>query len=765
MKKIVYIKVVAMLLAALVPVLAFSGTVTYTATFNAASLSFGTKSHGGVTYTTVSYQDLYNTGNPGCPSLPIQYLRFSVPYNAENFSVQATATLGNVYQISNPVLPCCALDGSFTLPDNTIYSSTNPYPATMAWIEDEGMLAGENHVVTVAVAPVTSVYSSGYQLNLMASVSMTLSYELSETPSIYPLVRKGASLRQEGHEFTQSMVVNPDDVTENAVPITSEMLRSFGDNQLNCDTVPNPDSYLIITTPKLRDAMRRVAALRMQKGINVKLVTMYDVLNDPIASQGDSIPLGEISYVLFNDNAGKLRQYLREQYLHNGTEHVLLVGSGMPNRDNSDLYFSDLHADWLYNKDYDPELNVGRLLGNTKKAFNNYTDKLFRYELNPGNGDYSYLQRAIYSEGEGYETWLGLTRGYLSTYFPNDTCLAADEDIIRGCDVIDLINDTQYGFMCSFNDAWPNCIELYDNTSWVENQPDEYDIVKKYYLWAIDSIQIATNIVDTLETGNGLNQILNKKYPLIFCSALGQTMPFDPVSGYNASINLGESFTMGKEYGGPAYIGYTKVVNFLVSSVLTTLFSSKLSTSAFMPNIALGKAKDLYISSSLKDDNVPQLNYLGDPCIVMWSDTPQRYSNVTCTRNDAGITVSGISPSGTIVAYHSNDGTTGQQTVTSSSVTLSNVSPNSTIMLYKHNYIPYIAPLLLQNVTLDHSQYVIATDVLAGRTVDSNRTSGNVTVSEGVEYEIEASGTVRLAGGFKVEKGATFAVRPASYKN
>ncbi len=764
MKKIVSIKIVAMLVAALVPVLAIGGSVTYTATFNAANLSLGTKSQGGVTYTTVSYQGLYNTSDPGCPSLPIQYLRLSVPYNAVNFTVQAIATPGNVYQISNPVLPCCALDGNFALPDNTIYNSTDPYPATMAWVVDEDMLAGENHVVTVAVTPLTSVYSSGYQLNLMASVSLTLSYDLSETPSIYPLVRRGESLRRKGHEYTQSMVVNPNDVTGNAVPITAEQLRSFGDGELISDTVPNPDTYLIITTPKLRDAMRRLAALQMQKGINVKLVTMTDVLNDSIACQGDSIPLGEVSYIIYDDNAGKIRRYLREHYLHNGTEHVLLAGSAIPNRDNSDLYFSDLHADWFYEMDYGTELNVGRLLGSTKTAFDNYTDKLFRYELNPGNGDYSYLQRAIYSEGEGYGTLLGTTRGTLSAFFPEDTCLTADEDIIRGCDAIDLINETHYGFMCSFNDAWPNCVELYDNSSLVENQPDEYDVVMKYYLWAIDSIQVASNIVDTLETENGLNRILNKHYPMIYYNALGQTMPFDPATGYNASINLGESFTMGKEYGGPAYIGYTKDVNFLISRELTPSFGSYLSSSAFMLNIALAKAKEYYVNPSQKDDNVPQLNYLGDPCVVMWSDTPQSYSNVTCTRNDADITISGISPSGTIVAYHSNDGTTGQQTVTSSSITLNNVSPNSTIMLYKHNFIPYIAPLVLQNVTLDHSQYVIASEVLAGRAVDSNRTSGNVTVPQGVEYEIEASGTVKLAGGFNVEKGATFTVRPASYK-
>ena len=33
----------------------------------------------------------------------------------------------------------------------------------------------------------------------------------------------------------------------------------------------------------------------------------------------------------------------------------------------------------------------------------------------------------------------------------------------------------------------------------------------------------------------------------------------------------------------------------------------------------------------------------------------------------------------------------------------------------------------------------------------------------GVEYEIEASGTVTLHDGFKVEKGATFAVYPSSF--
>ncbi len=84
-------------------------------------------------------------------------------------------------------------------------------------------------------------------------------------------------------------------------------------------------------------------------------------------------------------------------------------------------------------------------------------------------------------------------------------------------------------------------------------------------------------------------------------------------------------------------------------------------------------------------------------------------------------------------------------------------------MLYRHDYIPYIAPMVLQNVTLNNSQYVIASDVTAGHSVDSERTNGNVIVQNGTEYEIEASGTVTLQAGFSVEQGATFAVYPSCF--
>lgn len=88
------------------------------------------------------------------------------------------------------------------------------------------------------------------------------------------------------------------------------------------------------------------------------------------------------------------------------------------------------------------------------------------------------------------------------------------------------------------------------------------------------------------------------------------------------------------------------------------------------------------------------------------------------------------------------------------------------------NAIPVNAQLIIRNsghaelgTNPSGSQYVIATDVTIGNMVDSNsnRTEGDVTIKDGVDYEIEASGTVTLQDGFSVEQGASFAVYPSSF--
>lgn len=757
MKKRV-LKLVAMLLMAAVPLLshAAGGTISYTATYDFSGLSIGSRTLGGITYTTVECNGLQNWGQPGAPSLPIDCIRFSVPYNASNFIVTATPVPAQVQTLQNPLYPSQSIQSdTITLPKNSIYNSGNPYPAQLAWIVDEGMLAGENHIVSVAVMPISYVRNAELQsygsIRTTETIYLTLSYELSETPKIQPRVRNSSALREDGYDLAQRVVVNPDDVRGNAPRSHQSNIIGLYPN----DPIEDPETYLIVTTQPMRHSLRRLAALENQKGIRSKIVTVSEAVNDPHAGLGDIAVYGGDSTLTYTDDAGKLRQYLKYQFENRGTKYVLLAGSDVPNRDNSDMYFSGLDFDWMVYKDRNHELNVGRLLASSSKQINNNIDKLYIYELNPGQGDYSYLRRSLFTEGPGYGTDAGYLQLCTQSACPYNTSITHDDETeFTGNDLIDLINSNHYGFMSTFNDGWPSVINLYSDA----------DGETKYYLWAIDTVKVAPNIVDNLEAGNGLNQIQNKYYPMIYCSASGQTMPFNDIQGYGVDINYGDSFTTGRNYGGPVYMGFTQIINKDVAVTLSNMFGYNLASSDYRLNEAHALAKSMYNLPDYCDTEPLKYNYLGDPALEMWSDTPQRYTNVSLTRNNYGISLTGLPTEETIIAYCSNDGTVGSYKTSSSSVTINDVSPNCTVMLYRHNRIPLIAPLLLQNITLSYSQYVIATDVSAGKAVDQGRTQGNVTVEDGVEYEIEATGNVLLSSGFKVERGATFAVRQSCYK-
>lgn len=763
-------KLVSFMLLALT-VLSFSsyvsgGVITHTATYNTDDLTVGTATLGGVNYSTVSYDGLFNSGEPGTPWLPIEYLKFSVPYNAVNFSVSASTMRYDYQLLSYPVYPRQEDFFNVTPPDSAIYASNGTYPAMVAWVMDEEMLASENHIVSVAVMPVACLLQNGIrQLRVARDVTLTLSYELSDTLNMYPLVRKGASLREKGYALTRSVVVNPDDVTGNAVPLSSptalHQLNVFGEP---LDSVENPDTYMIIATDASYRPLRRLAALKMQEGYRVKMVKVNDAINDPIAQPGDSCYQGADLLLSYCDDAGKLRQYLRKNYLTRGMEYVLLAGTGVPYRTRgggyADMYFAEYRNDWLCNTHKGFSTYVGRLLGTTSNQFDYYTNKLLRYELNPGNGDYTYLTRGLTVESGIYQS---LAASFWADNFSVTMFTDNDEQPMEftGSDIINDINENLYGIINTFNNGFQSGVKIYESK-------DEYDNYTIHYLWANDSVKVAPEVVDN-ETGNGLNLLDNKNYPMIYLSPMETTIPYVSNSIYGTGPNYGESFTMGKDYGGPAYFGSTGGIThwqWYDAFIFGNELLRNLTNNQPMAGKALMLSKDSFYPyyPVYEEEAIIGENLLGDPVLDIWTDLPQEYSGITVSRTDNTVTINGITVPGTIISYHSNDGNTGQCEVSTSNVTLTDVSPNSTIMLNKHNFIPYIAPLVLQNTDLEQSQYVFATDVTAGRAVDSGRTNGGVTVKNGAEYEIEASGEVTLAGGFKVELGARFAVKRTTYK-
>lgn len=780
-------------------------TIIHTAYYNSATI--GTDTLGGVTYATVHYEGLYNGGAPGTPSLPVDYIRFSVPYNATNFTV--TAQPKNTYSLglNYPVYPCqeprMMSDTTpvvITLPDSAAYYSGSDYPTQRAWVVDEGFLAGENHIVTVAVMPFAYRYSaSGFYRHTFKesrSVRLTLSYELSDSLAMYPIVRNDSILRQEGYVLTQSMVANPSSVIANApVEMTMDSLIFINPNQgdgLNggdkptfpSDSLPTVDPsivnggslwmmedyypFMIITTSELEHSVRRIAALKRQKGYNVKVVTMDAVLNSPFSLDGDRIKQEDGTYLTtFTDNAGKLRQYLKHYFIEHGTKFVLLAGNDIPYRVYqgipTDWYYSDLNCDFskdFYNSykdslDFYAELNVGRLLAKTPEQIDNYADKMLKYELNPGNGDFTYLKSAVATQGrelEVFNQYKSIVTYFLPQLFDEvDYIKEQDgEDFPTGKAIIDSINYNKYGFICSLNHGSPYGMNVYGHNC--DNS------VTRHYVWAIDSIKDRTDA----ETGNGINNLQNKNYPMVYYSISCETMPF----GYNTGTSFGESFTLGKDYGGPVYVGHTTDIP---NAGGIESFRN------FMKYLLLNKYSlgEVYSLSKKGHDgkfinrlpvNAVALNYLGDPSIELWSDIPQTYSNVTVTRGDSTIRISGIEADSTIMVVRGiSSELLFKRIVSTSTVRFSHISPNINITLYKHNFIPYILPLTLQNIAINKPQYIFASDIVAGKIVDTGRASGDVIVNSGIEFEIEAKGTVILQDGFKVEKGAKFAVYPSSF--
>lgn len=779
-----------MLLPLLASAAGFLNRISYTVNYDYSNLTVGTDTLGGVTYATVSYDGLYNGGAPGMPSLPIDYFKFSVPHNATNFTVRATAQRQINRNLDYLVYPCQMpwfTDGSqapaITLPDTAAYYSGNSYPTQMAWIADEGFLAGENHIVTVAVMPLRYTHSASSDVLSGARIcNLVLSYDLSDSLAMYPIVRNDSLLREEGYQLTQSMVVNPGQVkgfapltqVTTGIDSTGFIHGGIGGDVINGGEggTPIEDTtninihyysipYLIVTTPELKHSVRRIAALKRQKGYNVKVVTMDEVLSSPFSGNGDLFGQGRFSHLAYSDDAGKLRQFLKNYYQIYGTKYVLLAGD-IPYRHKadtiittnsnnhkdttvidgiSDFYYVELNSDWSTNDiGHQPSLFVGRILCDSSSHIDNYTDKLFRYELNPGNGDFSYLQNYCIHEGKDFANPLLKFKRNIVLIIPNEIKIEEKYSNVEptGKDVIDTLNYHNVGLACFYNHGDTTRIKVYGP----DGQGREFFI---------------ESVSDT-STGNGLNCLNNRYRPMIFYFPNCTTVPFDNYNG----INMGKSFTIGKDYGGPVYIGNTRQITPGSASGIVGSFATELKNGFTILGMADALSIGDYIRNPHNQDPAFVHAYLGDPAMEIWTDIPQFYSDIEVIRNEQSVTVSGWGNEPAIITCADNSQNVSKRVATSS-VTFSNVSPNSMITIYRQNMIPFMATLKLQNASFIKSQYIIASDVIAGSSIDNKRPNGDAIIKNGVEYEIEASGTVTLEDGFKVEKGATFAVYPASF--
>ncbi len=726
--------------------------------------------------------------------IPCKYVRFAVPYNATNISISCVRYgYPSIVNLDNSVYPVQQdFDGNttedqvyFTLPMSNYYFTPVGYPFERAWLVDDGFYHGCNRIITVAMCPFT-YYGHLNRLEI-ARYNVTISYStnsVAQVPASGGIVnlsdeiaRVDTSLINREMNLLKGFVANPEQVESFAHGITP-----YAYPYPDIDNDPGGYNYCIITNRELAPAFKKLVALKRQKGYSAGTVCVEDIIANPFFLRD------EVSNL--QDSAASVRQYLRFAHRFHSTQFVLFGGkesSGVPVRyidtqgnynynTPSDVYFSDLDMNWSISArngawltfNFAPELYVGRLLCDSLNHITNYTDKLLKYEFNPGNGNANYLKKALYMQNEIMQSSkeCQFVQEFANGIFSdNDTTLIQREsfEYPLGTDVINNINENKYGYISLHGHGCPVGVNV--------NQLGSFTPHKR--IIGLRGWNLCPSSGRYLnEDGNSLESLTNKYFPNIMYSMSCTTMPYDIFYKedenytYDLPMNFGASFTLGKDYGGVAFLGNTRdgYCNYKygngLSTILEGMFLSQLNNSSYKIGIAESNSKWIFShENSLTSIHVRLThNLLGDPEVEMWTDIPSSISNYNIVRNNNGIQVSGSLPDSCIVAYCDNNGHQGMLTYTGETLNLSNISPNSCIMLYKHNYLPAIAPLTIQNGTISKSQYVFASTLAIGKNVDSGRTQGSVTIGSGAEYEVEATGDVLLGDGLIVEDGATLRI-------
>ncbi len=723
---------------------AHAGSVTVNVPFDAGRCIMRIDSVGGQAFTEVEYGDLASCGNPvGSPKLPMKIIHLSVPYNAANFKVSYKvggitdiAVTAPVYPVQKPVTSNVAMgEVEFTTPDSVIYRLPGEWPARRCEYMENGYLYGTNQIVAVAVYPVTySVADS--KLHVSSSVSVTLSYDIVQESALELKPVPGSDKSGE----VSGIVENGSQVMQFA-PKSSIALYGGGVENDNLD-------YCVITNRELAPSFRRLIGWKRQKGYSAEVFCIEDILASELVADGDKISG-------INDDAGKLRWFLRDLYMRRNLDCALLAGDykilpiryGFGGYIPTDLYFSDFNGNWDSNKngkygedtdkiDFYPEIVVGRLLCETAEEVNNYTDKLLCYEINPGNGDFSYLKRALYSQSDLMQSYhqADTLSIKLSSIYPEYKIFEQIDSLTpTGAQIVDCMNKENVGFSSINGHGNPGGVAV--------------NYIKVYGIVAIEGVSSHHQE----ETGNGLNNLTNYMHPSVSYSMSCTLMPYDIVQGYeDIRCNFGRSYTTCGKYGGVAFLGNTRIGYINDSFDLEKYFCDEI----FKGNYGLGKAEALskikckFFWSRLTH------NLLGDPEFELWTDIPKYYDGASITRSDRSISLKGNDIVGSYVGITDFSGNSSKYVIDKNNWSVDCFSPNCSVLLYRHNSIPEFMPMNIQNEDITGSHYMFASSLSIGRAIDAGRSLGSVSFGDGSDVTFKVTGDVTLADGLVVKSGA-----------
>lgn len=721
------------------------------------------------------------------PALPVKYIHFVIPQDNNATSVIINEIKTDEVAIENIIEPLqqpipislnYTPEEDFTPPDSERYSSSIPYPYEIVRIVHQNYFRG-HHVVTVAVFPFR-YYPSENRLEFITSLDITINYSPNNND---PIIQPKDDMTI---QLLSSMVENKDDIKD------FYMENNKGGTKTN---IVVDCEYLVITSQSLAPAFARFMAWKKRKGIDIKLVTVEEIYAN---YTGDNISG-------INDNSGKIRQYMADVYNGNNgrLKYALLAGyyTVVPvrtgyNSDNTtnpmyiiptDLYFADFDGDWEMdndgrygepqdNVDFQPEIFIGRIGTQTTQEVENWTRKTLLYEQNPGNGDYSYLTRAFFTQADQLQwandadyiinasSWISSSvifnednnqsGGYNTSYTPT---------FPTGSNVINEFNNN-YGF-CSFMGHGGA-----DNVAVATKYFNQNDPNSKYKANSFDWHEGGCCYIS--ENGNGFDNMTNYNYPTIMYSLSCETAQTDFDGGQNRS--MAEAYTVVVNGGGSHYLGNTRYGfhNFGQHGLSSNMFHDFVNAISNNSIYKLGEAEAFSKLNYIDDSNNSNSRYLqfshnlfGCPETEIWTATPSLFSSASVSENGSDVTVNSGGVSGCTICVMSalDNGSSYYDVETNvSSYTFTSVPQPYLVTITKHDYIPYLKDpdnIYIQDETITNDRYIYGVNFFAGENVTNQLPQGPVVITNNSNVIFDYSNGVSLEGGFEVQSGSTFEVK------
>ncbi|PID30218.1 MAG: hypothetical protein CR982_01480, partial [Candidatus Cloacimonadota bacterium] len=365
----------------------------------------------GVTYNRISLGSFISHQDEGAPELPVEYVNLIIPSNMDVASLNTTSNSEiiegsyNIYPTQPPTPIGCPVP-DYVGEDSEIYNSNQFYPSLTAEIEGYSYIAGANKIVTIKLNPLQYNPVTD-ELKLNSSISFSLNLTASQEEGINPQKR----FRRDQKfidSYIYSSIENKEEVELYKQAPT--LIDSPSNGEYNYLIVA-PEEYL----PPNSNVLEKFIDWKESKGNFVKAMSYNDIYNLGYNSDNmNTIPIV--------DNAGGLRQFLRDEYEYKGLTYVLLIGDEINSPIRyyqktgeslstgilADHYFADFNSNWNknnsnssyyygYDIDKGKELFVGRIIvpNNAEEELENWIYKTLTYEQNPGHGDRDYIKNVF----------------------------------------------------------------------------------------------------------------------------------------------------------------------------------------------------------------------------------------------------------------------------------------------------------------------------------------------------------------------------------